>query len=171
MSRAAIISFYSFPFSRFSFTSPFSAEKHEKSFGRRRVQKEPVSGPPPCFFHLSSIRTQILAVTRDALLTRACTDYENKVYNVCTTERKKKETTVDRRSNVVQNFFHVFFFCIFLVFPRIRSIISNTIDRRSTTIERQAIVRWRRKEISAAVPATGRWYSVCSRVGSLGNNK
>lgn len=138
MSRAAIISFYSFPFSQFSFTSPFLAEKHEKSFGRRRVQKEPVSGPPPCFFHLSSIRTQILVVTRDVLLTRTCTDYENKVYNVCTTKRKKKETTVDRRSNIVQNFFHVFFFLYFYrvvfvgLFP-IRSIDNRlrSNDRRS----------------------------------------
>lgn len=131
MSRAAIISFYSFPFSQFSFTSPFSAEKHEKSFGRRRVQKEPVSGPPPCFFHLSSIRTQILAVTRDILLTRTCTDYENKVYNLCTTERKKKETTVDRRSNVVQNVFHVFFFVFFSCFPEfVRLFPIRSIDNR-----------------------------------------
>lgn len=143
MSRAAIISFYSFPFSQFSFTSLFSAEKHEKSFGRRRVQKEPVSGPPPCFFHLSSIRTQILVVTRDALLTRTCTDYENKVYNVCTTERKKERndgrSSFERRTKFLPRFF--FLFCIFHVFPRIRSIISNTLDRQSTTIERQAIVR------------------------------
>lgn len=84
-------------------------------------------------------------------------------------KRKKRRSIVVRTSYKISSTF--FFFCIFLVFPRIRSIISNTIDRRSTTIERQAIVRWRRKEISAAVPATGRWYSVCSRVGSLGNNK
>lgn len=140
MSRAAIISFYSFPFSQFSFTSPFSAEKHEKSFGRRRVQKEPVSGPPPCFFHLSSIRTQILAVTRDVLLTRTCTDYENKVYNVCTTERKKKETTVDRRSNVVQNFLHVFFFFVFFsCFPEfVRLFPIRSIDDRLRSNDRRS---------------------------------
>lgn len=170
-----LIFFFSFFFFISQFTPPFPAEKREKSFGRRRVEKRTCSRPSSLFLplhslppplHLSPIRTQILAVTH------AQTTMKTTRHTMYVQPKRKTKKEENDRSIVVRNDFLRFFATCNHVPPRTRSIFNylrrdrSTIDYDRTT---SAIVRWVIKKVSAAVPATGRWYSVCFCVGSLGN--
>lgn len=77
----------------------------------------------------------------------ACTDYENKASQHMLQpkgRRKRRKRSVDRRSKRRSIRFSTFLRDSFICLPEpVRFLITfDAIDRRSTTIERQAIVRW-----------------------------
>ena len=167
--------FFFFFISRF--TPPFPAEKREKSFGRRRVQKRTCfrsSSLPPLPPPLPSLPPFVADSHADPVTRAQSTKIKHTMY---VQPKGKKEKEENDRSVAVRNVVRNDFLRFFATCPRaspnpVRFSIKlrrdrSTIDYDRTTGDRSMD----NKEVSAAVPATGRWYSVCFCVGSLGNNK
>lgn len=143
--------------------------------GAGAYKKEPVSGPllcppPP----LPSLPPFVADSHADPVTRAQSTKIKHTMY---VQPKGKKEKEENDRSVAVRNVVRNDFLRFFATCPRaspnpVRFSIKlrrdrSTIDYDRTTGDRSMD----NKEVSAAVPATGRWYSVCFCVGSLGNNK